>query len=89
MKEYFRLLRFVKPYKLVLGLVVVLMGLTTLVSTVANVGLIIPFITRIIADKTIDLPGNAGPFITKIIDYLNSLYVKPFIYPTNSAKISI
>ena len=72
MKEYFRLLRFVKPYKGILGLAIVFMGLTTLVSTLANVGLIIPFITRIIADKAIDLPSNAGPFVTKIITYLNS-----------------
>ncbi|MFH1856622.1 MAG: ABC transporter transmembrane domain-containing protein [Candidatus Omnitrophota bacterium] len=72
MKEYFRLLKFVKPYMGILVTTIVMMGLTTLVSTVANVGLIIPFVTRIIAGKNIEVPPEAGSLVIKLAGYINS-----------------
>lgn len=72
MKEYIRLLRFVKPYTWILIATIVFMGLTTMVGTIANVGLIIPFVTRIIAGRNIELPNEAGSTIVRLIEYLNS-----------------
>jgi len=80
MKEYLRLLKFVKPYIWILVTTIVFMGITTIVSTAANVGLIIPFITRIIAGKQIEVPTEAGSLIVKLIEYLNSFERLQLLY---------
>lgn len=72
MKEYMRLLKFVKPYTALLTMAIVFMGLTTVVATIANVGLIIPFVTRIIAGKNIEVPVEAGSLVTNLAAYINS-----------------
>lgn len=72
MKEYMRLLRFVKPYTTILVSAIIFMGFTTVVATIANVGLIIPFVTRIIAGKNIEVPAEAGSLVAGLAGYLNS-----------------
>jgi subfamily B ATP-binding cassette protein MsbA len=73
MKEYIRLLKFVKPYVWILIAAIVFMGFSTLVGNVASVGLIIPFVTGIIANKDIEVPVEVAPKIANFIGYLNSL----------------
>lgn len=72
MKEYMRLLKFAKPYTMILVSAIIFMGLTTVVATTANVGLIIPFVTRIIAGRNIEVPVDAGSLVNKIVGYINS-----------------
>lgn len=80
MKNYIRLIGFVKPYFGLLTSAVVFVSLSTLVGNVASIGLIIPFVTGIIAGKQIEVPAGINPKIVQIVGYLNSIEKLQLLY---------
>ncbi|UCC95606.1 MAG: ATP-binding cassette domain-containing protein [Candidatus Omnitrophota bacterium] len=71
-KEYFKLLKFVIPFKGMLFLAALCMGASTVFEG-ATLGMIVPVSDRILTNKKIILPGNLPQFLTSFIEKLNAL----------------
>jgi len=71
MKDYFKLLKFIKPHKTTFSLAVVCMGISALFDNV-TLAMIIPIADRIMTNKQIVIPAKLPDFINKFIAYLNA-----------------
>lgn len=73
MKNYIKLLQFVKPYKGLMLLACLFMLVTALFDS-ASLGMIIPLCDRVFNNKKIVIPNDNLPeFVTNLVDKLNSL----------------
>ena len=77
LKEYLKLLKFAKPYRGVLVLAGLCMGVSTIFEG-ASLGMIIPLSDRVLTNKSIVIPGKLPPFLTTIIEKLNS--IEPLVF---------
>jgi len=71
-KDYLKMLRFIKPFKGTLGLAAVCMLFSTLFEGV-SIGMIVPISDRIFTDKKIIIPGKVPVFVGHIVDKLNNI----------------
>jgi len=72
LKEYFKLLRFTKAYRGVLGLAFLCMGFSTIFDGI-SIGMIVPVSDRILTNKEIILPSHVPPFIVNLVNKLNQI----------------
>jgi len=72
MKEYLKLLKFVRPFVWHLVLATFCMILSTVFSGV-ELGMIVPLSDRVMTDKDIVIPSQVPDFVASFITYLNSL----------------
>ena len=72
MKEYLKLLRFVKPYIGYLILASLCMGLSTIFDGV-SLGMIVPFCDRVLSNREIVVPGELPSFLSSFIEKINTL----------------
>lgn len=72
LKDYLRLLKFVKPYKAILLLAIVCMGISTIFEGI-SLGMIVPLSDRVLTDKKIIIPGNLPSFLSSLVDKFNSI----------------
>jgi subfamily B ATP-binding cassette protein MsbA len=70
-KEYFRLLKFVKPYTRLLGLAALMMGISAIFDGV-SLSMIVPLADKVLTDKKILLPVKLPSFLAEFIQLLNS-----------------
>jgi len=78
LKEYFKLLKFAKPYKGILALAALCMGVSAIFEG-ANLGMIIPLLDRVFANNKIVVPGELPQFLTSIIEKFNSIESMVFL----------
>jgi subfamily B ATP-binding cassette protein MsbA len=71
-REYFKLVKFAKPYRGLLVLAAVCMGASTLFNGVSFT-MILPLFDRVFTDKEIILPMKLPLFLEAIIDKLNTV----------------
>ena len=71
-KEYLKLLRFIKPYWYILALAALCMGVSTLFEGV-SLGMIVPLSDRVLTNKEIIIPGQLPQFIANFIAKINAL----------------
>jgi len=74
MKDYIRFLRFLKPHLWIMVIAVVCMIISSGMGGV-SLGMIIPMVDNILANRTISIPGAQNPpeFLTSLIDKVNSM----------------
>ena len=72
MKDYFKLLRFVKPYKGLLILASLCMGVSTLFGGI-SLGMIVPLADRALTNKKIIIPVEVPVFLSSLIEKLNNI----------------
>ena len=77
-KEYFRLLRFTKPYTGLLLLTAFCMGISTIFEGL-SLGMIIPLSDRVLTNQKIAIPGNLPHFLSAVIDKFNSIEPSVFL----------
>jgi len=70
MKEYLRLLKFVKPHKATFILAVIAMGFSAIFDNV-TLAMIIPLADRIMTNKQIIIPAKLPVFLSNFVDLLN------------------
>ena len=71
MKDYFRLLRFVRPYRKFLGLAALMMWFSAIFDG-ASLSMIVPLADKVLTNKQIILPVELPPFLAKFVDLLNA-----------------
>lgn len=71
MKDYFKLLKFIKPHKATFTLAVICMGVSAFFDNV-TLAMIIPIADRIMTNKQIVIPAKMPGFIDKLIAFLNA-----------------
>ncbi len=71
MQEYFRLLRFVRPYTRLLALAAVAMGFSAIFDGI-SLSMIVPLADKVLTNKEIILPGQLPAFLDNFIQFLNS-----------------
>ncbi|MFC1592426.1 ABC transporter ATP-binding protein [Candidatus Omnitrophota bacterium] len=71
MKDYFRLLRFVRPYGKLLGLAALMMGFSAIFDGV-SLSMIVPLADKILTNKHIIVPGQMPQFLTRFVDLINA-----------------
>ncbi|MCM8797269.1 MAG: ABC transporter ATP-binding protein/permease [Candidatus Omnitrophica bacterium] len=72
MKEYFKLLKFIKPYLGIFILALICMIFSSLFEGV-SLGMIIPFIDRVFTDKKVIIPASIPPFLANLVDQINNI----------------
>ncbi len=72
MRQYLKLLRFVKPYLGLFSLASVCMVFSSIFDGV-SLGLIIPFVDRVFTNKKIIIPARMPAFLEGFVDKINSL----------------
>ncbi|MFH1577901.1 MAG: ABC transporter ATP-binding protein [Candidatus Omnitrophota bacterium] len=72
MKEYLRLLKFIRPYLKLLGLAAVAMGFSAIFDGI-SLTMIVPLADKVMTNKEIILPEQSHPFLTQFIGSLNSI----------------
>ena len=72
MKEYFKLLKFIKPQLGVFILAVFCMIISAIFNGV-SLGMVVPLSDRVLTNKKIIIPAKLPPFLEEIIEKLNSL----------------
>ncbi|UCG35160.1 MAG: ATP-binding cassette domain-containing protein [Candidatus Omnitrophota bacterium] len=72
LKEYFKLLKFTRPYRGVLALAFLCMGVSTIFDGI-SLGMIVPVSDRILTNKEIILPSHVPSFVVNLITKLNEL----------------
>jgi len=70
-KDYFRLLRFVRPYTKLLFLSAILMGLSAIFDGI-SLSMIVPLADKVLGNSKIILPTQLPQFLAKFIDLLNA-----------------
>ncbi|MBP7088451.1 MAG: ABC transporter ATP-binding protein [Candidatus Omnitrophica bacterium] len=78
-KDYFKLLKFIASYKGILFLAAFFMGASTLFDGI-SLGMIIPISDRVLTNQEIIIPGKLPPFMSFVVDKLNS--IKPLDFLT-------
>ena len=71
MQDYFRLLRFVRPYTRLLALAAVAMGFSAIFDGI-SLSMIVPLADKVLTNKEIILPGQLPAFLDNFIQLLNS-----------------
>jgi len=71
-KDYFRLLKFVRPHSRLLVLAALMMGLSAIFDGI-SLSMIVPLADKVLTDKKIILPAQLPPFLANFIVFLNSL----------------
>jgi len=71
MKDYLKLLQFVKPYKLLFGAAIICMGVSAVFDGV-SLAMIVPLADKIMADKKIIVPAKLPDFLAGIVDKINN-----------------
>jgi subfamily B ATP-binding cassette protein MsbA len=71
-KEYLKLLKFAFPFKGILILASICMGVSTLFDGI-SLGMIIPLSDRVLTNKKIIVPVDLPPFLSQLIERLNLL----------------
>ena len=77
LKEYFRLLKFAKPYVWTLLLAGLCMGISTIFEG-ASLGMIVPLSDRVLTNKQIAIPGDLPPFLDSVVQKFNS--IEPLVF---------
>lgn len=72
MKDYLRLLRFVRPYTKLLGLAALMMVFSAIFDGI-SLSMIVPLSDKVMTDKEIILPSQAPAFVDNFITFLNSI----------------
>ncbi|MBD3245418.1 MAG: ATP-binding cassette domain-containing protein [Candidatus Omnitrophica bacterium] len=72
LREYFKLLRFTKPYKGLFFLALCCMAVSTVFDGV-TLGMIVPLSDRILTNKEVIIPGDVPPALAQVVAYFNSL----------------
>ncbi len=72
MREYLKLLKFVKPHIPILLLAALCMGVSTLLNGV-SLGMIVPLSDRVLTNKDIVVPAKLPPFLMELIGKLNDI----------------
>lgn len=72
MKEYLKLLRFIKPYKGLFGLASICMIFSSIFEGV-QLGMIIPFVDRVFTNKKIIIPAKVPVFVSNFVDKINNM----------------
>lgn len=72
MRDYLKLLRFVRPHTGLLLLAILCMGVSALFEGV-QLGMIVPLADRVFTNKDIVIPAKLPQFLSSFIDYLNTL----------------
>lgn len=71
MKEYLKLLKFIKPYIALFVVASVCMGISAIFDGV-SLGMIVPLCDRILTNKRIIVPTKLPSFLSTLVDKLNS-----------------
>lgn len=71
MRDYLKLLQFVKPYKLLFGAAIICMGVSAVFDGV-SLAMIVPLADKIMADKKIIVPAKLPDFLAGIVDKINN-----------------
>ncbi len=71
MKDYFRLLQFIRPYRKRLGLAALVMGFSALFD-VAPLTMFLPLADVVLTGKKIVFPRQLPPFLAEFVDFLNA-----------------
>ncbi len=71
MKDYLRLLKFVKPYYKLLALAALMMGFSAIFDGI-SLSMIVPLADKVLTDKRIIIPSHLPSFLMQFIDFLNS-----------------
>ncbi|MBU2540575.1 MAG: ABC transporter ATP-binding protein/permease [Candidatus Omnitrophica bacterium] len=71
MKSYLRLLRFIRPYRLMLGLAVVCMIASALFD-VAQLSMVVPLADKVLTDKKIVVPKQLPKGLAGFVDSINN-----------------
>ena len=72
MKQYLKLLRFVKPYMGLFSLASVCMVFSSIFDGV-SLGMIIPFVDRVFTNKKIIIPAKMPAFLNAFVDKVNNI----------------
>lgn len=72
MKEYLKLLRFIRPYKGLFGLASICMIFSSIFEGV-QLGMIIPFVDRVFTNKKIIIPAKVPAFVSNFVDKINNI----------------
>jgi len=72
MKEYLKLLKFVKPYMGLFSLATVCMVFSSIFDGV-SLGMIIPFVDRVFTNKKIIIPAQIPKFLADFVDKINAI----------------
>ncbi len=71
MREYFRLLRFVKPYKLTFGVAIVCMAFSAAFDGI-SLAMMVPLADKILTNKQIIIPTKLPAFLANFVDKINN-----------------
>ncbi len=71
MKDYLKLLQFLRPYKLLFAGAIVCMGISAVFDGV-SLAMIVPLADKIMADKKIIVPAKLPDFLVGLIDKINN-----------------
>jgi subfamily B ATP-binding cassette protein MsbA len=71
MKDYLKLLQFLRPYKLLFAGAIVCMGISAVFDGV-SLAMIVPLADKIMADKKIIVPAKLPDFLAGLIDKINN-----------------
>jgi ATP-binding cassette, subfamily B, bacterial MsbA len=72
MKEYLKLLKFLKPYSFVFFIASVFMGLSAIFDGM-SLGMIVPLSDKVLTDKKIILPAKLPAFLENLITQINAM----------------
>jgi len=72
MREYIKLLRFVKPYMGLFSLASICMVFSSIFDGI-SLGMIIPFVDRVFTNKKIIIPAKVPQFVSSFVDKVNSI----------------
>ncbi|MBU1998584.1 MAG: ABC transporter ATP-binding protein [Candidatus Omnitrophota bacterium] len=86
MRDYLRLLKFVKPYINILGLAGVFMGFSALFDGI-SIGMIVPVADKILTNKKIIIPAKLPEFLSNFVDYLNNSNQLSLLYYISFAVV--
>jgi len=71
MKDYFRLLKFLRPYSGKLSFAVICMAFSAIFDGV-QLAMIVPVADKVLSNKKIIIPGKLPPFLANFIDAINN-----------------
>ncbi len=77
LKEYLKLLQFVKGQRGILALATLCMAVSTIFEGV-SLGMIVPLSDRVLTNKQITIPGELPPFLSNLIEKFNS--IEPLVF---------
>ncbi len=78
MKDFFKLLRYIKPYGGLFTLATVTMAFSALFDGV-SLAMIVPMADKVLTNKQIIIPGKLPPFLGTIVDRINNVAPAPLL----------